>query len=73
MDHDHSYKLLFSHRAMVEDLLRGFVREPWVQGLDFSTLEKVNGSYVTDDLRTGRTTSSGGSAGDTNGCMSICC
>jgi hypothetical protein len=51
MDHDHSYRLLFSHRDMVEDLLRGFVREPWVQGLDFSTLEKVNGTYITDDLR----------------------
>ena len=27
MDHDHSYKLLFSHAEMVADLLRGFVRE----------------------------------------------
>lgn len=51
MDHDHSYKLLFSHREMVEDLLRGFVREDWVKGLDFSSLEKVNDGYVTDDLR----------------------
>ena len=50
MDHDRSYKLIFSHRDMVEDLLRGFVHEPWVQGLDFSTLERVNGTYVTDDL-----------------------
>ena len=30
MDYDHSYKLLFSHAEMVEDLLRGFVREDWV-------------------------------------------
>lgn len=51
MDHDHSYKLLFSHPEMVADLLRGFVRENWVKELDFSTLEKVNGSYVSDDLR----------------------
>jgi len=50
-DHDHSYKRLFSHPQMVEDLLRGFVREPWVEQLDFRTLEKVSGSYVTDDLR----------------------
>jgi predicted transposase/invertase (TIGR01784 family) len=49
--HDNSYKKLFSHAAMVEDLLRGFVHEAWVNELDFSTLEKVNGSYVTDDLR----------------------
>ena len=43
--HDHSYKLLFSHAVMVEDLLRGFVREDWVQAIDFATLEKVPGSY----------------------------
>ena len=36
---------------MVEDLLRGFVREAWVDALDFSTLERRNGSYVADDLR----------------------
>lgn len=26
-DHDKGYKLLFSHAAMVADLLRGFVKE----------------------------------------------
>ena len=51
MDHDRSYKLLFSHPEMVADLLRGFVREDWVQRLDFGSLEKVGGSYVADDLR----------------------
>lgn len=50
-DYDHSYKLLFSHKEMVADLLRGFVRENWVAELDFSTLEKLNASYVSDDLR----------------------
>src|SRR5690606_278712 len=42
---------LFSHPEMVADLLRGFVREDWVSDLDFSTLEKAGGSYVSDDLR----------------------
>ena len=51
MDHDHSYKLLFTHPEMVADLLRGFVKEDWIKELDFSTLEKINGSYVSDDLR----------------------
>ncbi|MFM8330336.1 MAG: Rpn family recombination-promoting nuclease/putative transposase [Candidatus Methylumidiphilus sp.] len=51
MDHDHSYKLLFSHPAMVEDLLRGFVPQPWVAEVDFTTLERVGGGYVADDLR----------------------
>jgi len=39
MEHDASYKLLFSHARMVEDLLRGFIHEPWVHELDFTTLE----------------------------------
>jgi len=50
-DHDHSYKLLFSHPRMVQDLLQGFVHEDWVGQVDFSTLERVSGSYVSDDLR----------------------
>jgi hypothetical protein len=33
------------------DLLRGFVHEDWVRELDFSSLEKVGGEYVSDDLR----------------------
>jgi predicted transposase YdaD len=44
--HDHSYKLLFSHRRMVAQLLRDFVAEPWVEELDLSSLEKVPQSYV---------------------------
>ena len=31
--------------------VRGFVPEVWVKQLDFATLEKVSGSYVSDDLR----------------------
>ena len=51
VNHDGCYKNFFSHAIMVEDLLKGFVREDWVAELDFSSLEKVNGSYVSDDLR----------------------
>ena len=51
MDHDHGYKLLFSHPEMVADLLRGFVREEWVLRLNFDSLERVGGSYIADDLR----------------------
>jgi len=49
--HDESYKQLFSHPEMVESLLRDFVPEDWVAELDFATLERQNGSYVSDDLR----------------------
>ena len=48
---DGSYKHLFSHPEMVEGLLRDFVHEDWLTLIDFSTLEKQGGSYVTDDLR----------------------
>ena len=49
--HDAGYKRLFSNPRLVADLLVGFVREPWVQQLDLGTLERVNASYVSDDLR----------------------
>ncbi|HJX29867.1 MAG TPA: Rpn family recombination-promoting nuclease/putative transposase [Thermoanaerobaculia bacterium] len=47
-DHDGGYKLLFSHARMVEDLIRGFVREDWVEELDFSSLEKLPTSFIND-------------------------
>jgi len=34
MDHDHAYKRLFAGPELVADLLRDFIREPWVQALD---------------------------------------
>ena len=49
--HDHSYKLMFSHKQMVRDLLSGFVKEAWVEQLDFSRMEQVSGTYITDELR----------------------
>jgi len=48
---DASYKLLFSAPEIVRDLILGFVPDDWLHGLDYSTLEKVPGSYVSDDLR----------------------
>ena len=50
MEHDPSYKLLFSHPAMVEDLLRGFVHEEWLNQVDFGTLEIEKGDFVSDTL-----------------------
>lgn len=32
---------------MVEDLLREFVAEPWVERLDFSTAERINAAFVS--------------------------
>ena len=84
MEHDASYKDLFSHPEMVADLLTGFVAELWVQEVDFATLEKVSGSYVSDDLRTreddpstGPSTDSGRSSGQAwcggCGCATVGC
>lgn len=50
-DHDHAYKLLFSHAPLVADLLRGFVGEDWVRHIDADTFERVGGGFVSDDLR----------------------
>jgi hypothetical protein len=50
-DHDPSYKLLFSHREMVADLIRGFVHEDWVRALDFDTLQRAREACVSHDLR----------------------
>jgi hypothetical protein len=49
--HDGSYKLLYSHAAMVRDLLRGFIPGEWLAQLDLGTLEQQSSSYVSDDLR----------------------
>lgn len=48
---DPNYRLFFSYPEMVADLLRGFVHEDWVSRLDFGTLERVNGSFVSEDLK----------------------
>ncbi|MFA7605208.1 MAG: Rpn family recombination-promoting nuclease/putative transposase [Rhodocyclaceae bacterium] len=49
--HDTGYKLLFSDKLMVRDLVQGFIDDPWLHRLDFDTLERVNGQYVTEDMR----------------------
>ncbi|HKV09504.1 MAG TPA: Rpn family recombination-promoting nuclease/putative transposase [Thermoanaerobaculia bacterium] len=49
-DHDHTYKVLFSHAEMVADLIRGFVHEDWVEEVDFSTLERVDATFITEEL-----------------------
>ena len=48
--HDRSYRLLFSQPRMVEDLVRRFIAEPWIDQLDFSSLERANGSFVSEKL-----------------------
>ncbi|MBI5780301.1 MAG: Rpn family recombination-promoting nuclease/putative transposase, partial [Rhodocyclales bacterium] len=50
--HDASYKHLFSSPKVVQHLIEGFLPAAKRLGrLDFTTLEKVSASYVSDDLR----------------------
>ncbi|MFI3197389.1 MAG: Rpn family recombination-promoting nuclease/putative transposase [Methylococcaceae bacterium] len=49
--HDSSYKFLFSNPELVRDLVMGFIPDDWLHGLDYSALEKVPGSYVSDDFQ----------------------
>ena len=44
--HDAAYKLLYSHRSMVEDLLRGFLPDGKWPGFDYDTLEPLPASHV---------------------------
>ena len=50
-EYDGSYKYLFSNPELVRDLILGFIPDEWLHSLDYSTLERVNTSYVTDDLK----------------------
>jgi len=50
-DHDGGYRYLFSNPELVRDLIMGFVPDDWLHSLDYSTLETVNASYVTEDMK----------------------
>lgn len=49
-EHDSGYRFLFSTPELVRDLIAGFVPDEWLHGLDYGTLERVPGSYVSDDF-----------------------
>ena len=46
INHDSGRKDIFGHKQVVVDFLRGYVHQPWVQSVDFDSLERVNSSYV---------------------------
>ncbi len=49
--HDASGKAFFSNPDMVASLLRDFAPRALAEELDFATLERCSGAYITDDLR----------------------
>ncbi len=50
-EHDAGYKLLFSFPQTVRSFLENFLPPEWQDMLNLDSLEKMNGSYVTEDLR----------------------
>src|SRR5512145_2178580 len=48
--HDSVYKKFFSNHRMVRQLLTGFVNEEWINDIEFSTLERVDKSFITDEF-----------------------
>ena len=50
-EHDSGYRYLFSAPELVRDLIFGFVPDEWLHSLDYGTLERVDGSYITEDFR----------------------
>lgn len=49
--HDDWYKNLFRNPRVVESLLRSFVKEKFVQNIDFSSIKKLNTSFVSEDFK----------------------
>ena len=48
---DRSYKLLFSHPKMVEDLIKSFVKEDFIDKIDYNTLKPVKTSFVSSTFK----------------------
>jgi len=51
MHHDSGYRLLFSHPELVQELIEGFVPAGIVELIDFSTLQRLNASFVSRKMQ----------------------
>jgi len=51
--YDEANKRLFSEPQMIKDLIKGFVKDTWIEDLDFSTLDRINASFISsnDELK----------------------
>ena len=49
--HDRRYKKLFSNPVLLKELLQSFVEEDFINDLDFSSLERLDKSFVTDRFK----------------------
>ena len=49
-EHDRRYKRIFSHPYFIQKLLESFVNESFIKDLDFSTLKRVEKSFINADF-----------------------
>ena len=50
-EHDIRYKKLFSNPVLMQELLEYFVHEKFIHELDFTTLERLDKSFITDAFK----------------------
>ena len=48
--HDSGYKKLFSNHELVRQLLTSFVNEDWINSIEYSTLERIDKSFISDEF-----------------------
>ena len=48
--HDSGYKKFFSNHELVRQLLTSFVNEEWIKSIEYSTLERVDKSFISDEF-----------------------
>jgi predicted transposase/invertase (TIGR01784 family) len=48
--HDSGYKKLFSNHEFLRQLLTSFVHEEWINDIDYSTLVRLDKSFVSDEF-----------------------
>jgi predicted transposase/invertase (TIGR01784 family) len=48
--YDSGYKKLFSNHEFLRQLLTGFVNEDWIHEIEYSTIERLDKSFVSDEF-----------------------
>ncbi len=48
--HDSGYKKLFSNHELVRQLLTSFVNEEWINCIEYSSLERIDKSFISDEF-----------------------
>ncbi len=48
--YDSGYKKLFSNHEFLRQLLTGFVNEEWINEIEYSTVERLDKSFVSDEF-----------------------